>query len=420
MKPATGTINNLRWWIGAALFASTVVNYIDRQTLSVLAPYLKQEFHWTNSDFALIVISFRAAYAIGQTLAGRALDRLGTRLGLALGVLWYSAAAMLTSMAGGLRSFAAFRFLLGLGEAGNWPGAAKAVAEWFPKSERGLAVAPFDSGSAVGGAVAPALVVWLYASFGSWRPVFVFTGLLGLFWVALWSWLYRKPEEHPKITARERAMILAAREEEHAAMMPAAGWSGLLRMRTTWGIILGKSLTDPVWFFVTDWFAIYLVSKGFAVADTLMGFWIPFLAADAGNFIAGWFSGWLVRRGWSAVRARKFVIVICGAGMALLAAAAFSSSLPVLVAVFAISTFCYAAWSTMGLALPADLYPSGSVASVSGLSGTGAGIGTIISTFLIGWSADRYSFQPVLIGASVIPLLATALVLLLVRERRTA
>lgn len=409
--------HNLRWWIGGALFASTVINYIDRQTLSVLAPYLKTEFQWTNSDFAMIVISFRAAYAIGQTLAGRALDRLGTRLGLTLGVLWYSLAAMMTSLAGGLRSFAFFRFLLGLGEAGNWPGATKAVAEWFPKQERGLAVALFDSGSAVGAAVAPALVVWLYAHFGSWRPVFVMTGMLGLAWIVLWWWLYRKPEDHPRISAREKAMILAAREEESASEAPATGWLELLRMRQTWGIILGKSLTDPVWFFVTDWFAIYLVSKGFAVKDTLVGFWIPFVAADAGNFAGGWFSGWLVGRGWSAVRARKLVIAVCGVGMSLLAAAVVSSSLWMLVAVFAISTFCYAAWSTMGLALPTDLYRSGSVASVSGMSGTGAGFGTILSTYLIGWSADRYSFGPVLIGASLIPLAATGLVLMLVREK---
>jgi ACS family hexuronate transporter-like MFS transporter len=420
VKAGGRPINNLRWWIGGALFASTVINYIDRQTLSVLAPYLKTEFQWTNSDFALIVISFRVAYAVMQTVAGRLLDWLGTRRGLMIGVLWYSAAAMMTSLATGLRSFAFFRFLLGSGEAANWPGATKAVAEWFPKGERGLAVALFDSGSAVGGAVAPALVVWLYAHFGSWRPVFLLTGMLGLAWAALWAWLYHPPGSHPRISEGERRMILAAREEEHVEDSTAAagGWRGLIAMRQTWGIILGRGLTDPVWFFVTDWFAIYLVSKGFAVADTLVGFWVPFLAADAGNFAGGGLSSWLVRRGWSAVRARKFVIVVCGLGMTLLAAAVLTSKLPLLVAFFAISTFCYAAWSTMALALPTDLFPSRAVASVSGMGGTGAGLGTIISTYLIGWSADRYSFEPVLIAASLIPLVATALVLLLIRESR--
>src|SRR5262249_49956209 len=167
------TIANLRWWIGALLFASTVINYIDRQTLNVLAPSLKAEYYWTNSDFALIVIAFRLSYAIVQLVGGRLVDILGTRRGLGLAVVWYSVMAMLTSLAGGLRSFCACRFLLGAGEAANWPGATKAVSEWFPARERGLAVALFDSGSAIGGAVAPALVVWLFHTFGSWRPAFL-------------------------------------------------------------------------------------------------------------------------------------------------------------------------------------------------------------------------------------------------------
>ena len=418
MKPAPRPIRNLRWWIGGALFASTVINYIDRQTLNVLAPHLKTEFHWTNSDFALLVISFRVAYAVMQTVAGRLLDRFGTRRGLLFSVIWYSVAAMLTSFSVGLKSFAGFRFLLGSGEAANWPGATKAVSEWFPKSERGLAVALFDSGSAVGGAIAPALVLALFATFGSWRPVFVLTGLLGFLWVLLWRWLYHLPEDHPRISAEERAMILAGREVDAARTgASATPWSALLGQRSTWGIILGRALTDPVWFFVADWFAVYLVAKGFTLSDTVLSFWIPFLAADLGNFAGGGLSSWLVHRGWNVLAARKLVFVTGGLGMALLAGAAFTSSLPWLVTFFAVSTFCYAAWSTMALSLPADLYPSRSVASVSGLSGTGAGIGTIISTYLIGWSADHYSFEPVLVVASLIPLLATVLVLVLVRDQ---
>ena len=182
--------NRTRWWIAGLLFASTTINYIDRQTLSVLAPYLKRDYGWSNSDFALIVIAFRAAYTIFQAVSGRLLDRLGTRRGLSLAVLWYSVVAMATSAATGLKSFAMFRFLLGAGEAANWPGATKAVSEWFPESERDMAVAIFDSGSAVGGAIAPVMVVWLYNSFGSWRPAFVITGLLGLVWLIVWRRVY--------------------------------------------------------------------------------------------------------------------------------------------------------------------------------------------------------------------------------------
>jgi ACS family hexuronate transporter-like MFS transporter len=400
------------------LFASTVINYIDRQTLSVLAPFLKSEYHWTNSDFALLIISFRVAYAVMPTVAGRLLDRLGTRRGLLLSVTWYSIAAMMTAAAQGLRSFMVFRFLLGTGEAANWPGATKAVAEWFPKTERGWAVALFDSGSAIGAAVAPALVVGLYHVFGSWRPIFVVTGLLGFSWTLVWRRFYHPPETHPRLGADERNYILSGRADGGTIDSESSqSCLALLGMRKTWGIMLGRALTDPVWYFVADWFAIYLVSKGFRLENALVGFWVPFLAADLGNFSGGGFSSYLIRRGWPVVRARKFVVVVCGAGMACLVPAAFLNNFALLIALFAISTFSYAAWSTMALTLPSDLYPSRQVATVSGMSATGAGLGTILSTYLIGWAADHYSFQPVLLAASTVPLVATLLVCLLVPAR---
>lgn len=415
MKP----IRHLRWYIAGLLFLSTVINYIDRQTLSVLAPYLKAEFQWTNSDFALLVISFRVAYAFGQTASGRLLDKVGTRTGLSLAVLFYSVSAMATSLATGLRSFCMFRFLLGAGESANWPGATKAVSEWFPRKESGWAVAIFDSGSSIGGAIAPLLVLWLYHSFGSWRPAFLITGALGFLFLLLFRWFYRRPEEHPRISAEERALILEGRAAGTAADGgPRLGYRTLLSLPQTWGVIIGKTLTDPVWFFITDWFAIYLVSKGFRLEESLMAFWVPFLAADLGNFFGGGLSSHLIRRGYSVGAARKLVIVVCGIGMALLMTSVFVSSYFWMVASFAISTFAYAAFSTMVLNLPADLYPTRSVATVSGMSGTGAGIGTILATYLTGVVADHYSFEPVLVVASLVPLLATAAVLALVRNNK--
>jgi ACS family hexuronate transporter-like MFS transporter len=415
---ASRPIRGLRWWIGLLLMASTIINYVDRQTLSVLAPYLKNDYGWNNGDFAKIVISFRLAYAIGQSVCGRLMDRLGTRRGLTLSVLWYSAAAMLTSLANGLRSFCVFRFLLGAGESANWPAATKAVAEWFPSRERAFAVAVFDSGSSVGAAIAPALVLWLYHGFGGWRPAFILTGTLGVLWILAWRWLYRPPEQHPRISPAERQMILSDRELTEAAEAGHArpSWIDLLKLPQTWGTIASRALTDPIWFFITDWFAIFLVAKGFKLEDSLMAFWIPFVASDLGNFAGGGFSSLLIRRGWPVGRARKAVVVPGAIGMALLMLALWASNIYVIAGLFGLSTFSYAAFSTMANTFPADLFPSESVASVSGMSGTGAGIGTILSTYLIGYVSDRYSFGPILIGASLVPLVGMALVLLLVRN----
>jgi len=419
--PSAKPISNLRWWIGGLLFASTVINYIDRQTLSVLGPYLKTDYHWNNQQFALIVIAFRVAYSIGQTVSGRFIDRVGTRKGLTITVIWYSIAACLTSMAVGLRSFAFFRFLLGAGESANWPAATKAVSEWFPKRERGWAVALFDSGSSIGGAIAPILVIGLYKYFGNWRPAFVITGTLGFVWLIAWRMLYHPPESHPRISDDELKMILSDRSElenEHSHVREESSWKDLVRLPQTWAVIAARTMTDPVWFFITDWFAIYLVAKNINPEQALLAFWIPFVAADLGNFFGGGLSSWLIKRGWPVLKARKAVVIFGGLGMMLLIPTIFTSNLFALAGLFAVSTFAYASFSTMALVLPSDLYRSSSVATVSGMSGTGAGIGTIISTYLIGYVSDHYSFEPILITASLIPFVGMILVLLLIRDKR--
>jgi MFS transporter, ACS family, hexuronate transporter len=412
--------DRLRWWIGGLLFLSTVINYIDRQTLSVLGPTLKSQFHWNNSDFALIIISFRVAYTIGQGGAGRFLDHVGTRVGLTITVAFYSVAAMLTSLASGLRSFSFFRFLLGAGEAGNWPGATKAVSEWFPRRESGWAVALFDSGSSVGAAVAPFMVVGLLRTFGTWRPVFLITGTLGFLWLLLFRWAYHPPETHPRISTAERDYILADRDVDTSGTERAAalGYGRLLQLPQTWGIVIGKALTDPIWFFVADWFPIFLASRGFSLENALLAFWVPFVAADAGNFIGGGASSYLIRRGYSVGTARKAVIAAGGLGMCLLMVSLLFTTLLPLTICFAIATCSYAALSTMLLNLPADVYTRDSVGTVAGLGGAAAGVGTIAATYLTGVIADRYSFAPILVGASLVPLLAVAVVFLLVRNTR--
>jgi ACS family hexuronate transporter-like MFS transporter len=243
------------------LFASTVINYIDRQTLSSLSPFLIPHYHWTNTDYANLLITFRIAYAFGQAPAGRIIDRVGTRRGLSISVLFYSLISMATSLASGFRSFAGFRFFLGLGESFNWPGAAKAVSEWFPRRERGLAAALFDSGSSIGGAIAPFIVVPIYYRWG-WQPAFVIPGLLGFVWLYVWRRSYYLPAEHPRISPAERDMILSDTAETKAPAEQRGPWLALLKLPQTWGAIAAKTLTDPVWFFIADWFPLYLIAKG--------------------------------------------------------------------------------------------------------------------------------------------------------------
>jgi ACS family hexuronate transporter-like MFS transporter len=417
------SIPSLRWWIGGILFASTVINYIDRQTLSILAPYLKQDYHWSNVDYANIAIAFRLAYTIGQSICGRLIDRVGTRRGLTIGVTFYSIVSLLTSLAKGITSFAFFRFLLGAGESANWPGASKAVSEWFPKRERGLAAALYDSGSSVGGAIAPFLILPLYFRWG-WRVAFVIPGLLGFLWLIAWRRMYHLPQDHPRISEDERRMILAETQEIQTAGKPRRRWLDLLKLPQTWGTIISKALTDPVWFFVTDWFPIYLWAKGIPLKSGLLAVWVPFLAADLGNFFGGGMSGYLIRRGWSLGAARKALVVFGGVGVMFLIPTIFTANLYLITLLFALATFSYASFSTIANVLPTDLFTSDAVASVSGLSGTGAGIGTIIAFELIGHFSDArqasaaHSFDPIVIVAGLIPFIGMILVLLLVRNTR--
>jgi len=417
-------ISNLRWWIGGLLFLSTVINYMDRQTLALLAPFLKLEYHWKNTDYANLLIVFRVGYSLGQAVFGRVLDRLGTRRGISLTVLSYSIIAMATSTARGFFSFAAFRGLLGLAESANWPGATKAVSEWFPRTERALATALFDSGSSIGGALAPFIVLGIYSRWG-WRASFVVPGALGFLWLIMWRRMYHSPANHPRISREEREMLTAANTLADAQPntndrpLPMAV---LLKLPQTWGAIFAKTLTDPVWFFIADWFPIYLVAKGISLQSGLIAVWIPFIAADLGNFFGGIVSGSLIKHGWTVGAARKSIAVFGSVGVLMLIPTIFTVNLYLLTLLFALSTFSFTAYSTIANVLPSDLFYSQSVASVSGLTGSGAGIGTIVAFKLIGHFSDQphvaasHSFDQIIIVASLVPMIGMFLILWLVRN----
>jgi ACS family hexuronate transporter-like MFS transporter len=349
------------------------------------------------------------------------MDRVGTKRGLTITVLWYSIVSMLTPLARGFYSFLGIRFLLGAGESGNWPGATKAVSEWFPKHERGLATAVFDSGSSIGGAIAPIIVLPLYFRWGM-RAAFVIPGLLGLLWLVAWRWLYYRPHEHPHISEAELGMILADAADDGVPGKASLKWRDLLKLPQTWGTIIARTFTDPVFFFIADWFPIYLVAKGISLKTGLIAIWIPFVGADLGNFFGGWMSGYLIRRGWSVGKARKALVVFGGIGVTLLIPTIFTVNLPALTVLFALATFCYGSYTTIANVLPSDLFFPGSVASVSGLSGTGAAIGTIIVFELAGYLSDArvatgtHVFDPLMILAGLIPFTGMILVLLLVRN----
>jgi ACS family hexuronate transporter-like MFS transporter len=264
-------------------------------------------------------------------------------------------------------------------------------------------------------------MLFLMTRTGGWRPAFVIVGTLGFFWLVLWRRTYHPPQTHPLVSEAERAMIAADHAAERAEAAGEKGeapprWSELLRLRQTWGAIAAKGLTDPVWFLIADWFAIYLVSRGYSLEQTVAGYWVPFLGSGLGNFFGGAFSGRLIRRGWPVGRARRLVIAGGSLGVFALAPAAFATSYVHLLTCFAVATFSYAAMSTMANTLPADLFQSRTVATVAGMAGTAAGTGTLLATLITGVVADRFSFTPILIVASFVPFTAAVLVLFLVRS----
>ena len=384
-----------RWWVVTLLFLATVINYVDRQTLSVLAPVLRDEFHMTNTDYSRIVFAFLLAYMVMQSGAGRMMDRLGTRRGFSLSITWWSAAAMLHATANSILSFGLFRFLLGLGEAGNWPGGVKVISEWFPPKERAFATGLFNSGSTLGAVIAPPLVAWIALSWG-WRTAFLVPGSLGFLWLVLWRATYRTPLKPASDVAVTRRIP----------------WRSLFRFRQVWSLLLARMLADPVWWFYVFWLPEYLKrERNFSLAMIGYFAWIPFLTADIGNLLGGALSGYLIRLGWPVLRARKVVMAVSAALMTAGIPAVLARDAMVALALISLVTFAYSLWAANVLTLPADLFPQDVVASVCGISGSGAAFGGMIFTLLIGAVIDRFSYLPVFIAAGVMPLVAAACIL---------
>jgi ACS family hexuronate transporter-like MFS transporter len=375
------------------------------------------QFHLSHTDLAKIMGAFQVSYALTWLLGGIFLDAVGTRIGLAVAVIWWSAVNILTGFAHSIFGFIAFRFMLGIGEGVNWPGASKAVAEWFPAQERSVAVAIFDSGSSVGGALAALAIPGIAIAFG-WNWAFIFSGLLGFVWLFMWLYIYHPLDEHPRVTSQEVALIrdgqeMAPKSERKGVQR----WLDLGKNRNVWGIVLGRALTDPIWWFYVFWLPQYLSdARGFSLKRIALFAWIPFIAADLGNFTGGYISGYCVRRGISVIQARRWVCAgSCLPILAGIPAARIHNPYSAL-ALISVALWGYASWSTIGLTLPSDLFPQDLVATVTGLSGFAAGIVGVAFTFAVGISVDRFSYGPAFLAAGLLPLVATACIFVLVRH----
>jgi MFS transporter, ACS family, hexuronate transporter len=407
----------LRWGIVSLLFFATVINYLDRQALSLLAPVLRDTFGISNTDYSRIIFAFLLAYMIMQAGSGRMMDWLGTRKGFSITIVFWSIAAMLHAAANSALFFGFSRFLLGLGEAGNWPGAVKAISEWFPVRERAAAIGFFNSGSIVGALIAPLIIPWVALQFG-WRAAFLVTGACGFLWLIPWLLIYRLPHQHPWISASELELI---REPESAGgdeRTPPVRWQSLLKRRDVWSLVFGRMFADPVWWFYVFWLPEYLKrERGFSMEMIAYFAWIPFLTAGIGSLVGGAASGWLIRRGWPVLRARKATMLFCTGGMLAGIPAVLTGNSFLALAMISTVTFAYSAWASNILALPADIYEKTIVATASGISGTGAALGGMAFTLATGFAVDHFSYVPIFFAAALMPFAAISILHWGIRKR---
>jgi MFS transporter, ACS family, hexuronate transporter len=407
-------VQGLRWLMVGLIFLATVINYVDRQTVSVLKKSISDDLGLSNPEYAAIQNAFLIAYAVSQMVSGRLYDLVGTRVGFMISIVVWSIAAVAHASARSMGSFAFWRFVLGFGEAGNWPGAAKSIAEWFPPRERALGMGIFNTGAAVGGALSPPLIAWLAASWG-WRPTFVITGALGLLWLCLWLLLYRVPREHPWLGDDERAYILEGRDAVPAAGAgPRLAWRELLGYRQVWAVVVGRFLTDPIWWLYVFWLPSYFQeARGFSLAQVGWSAWFPFLAAGLGALTGGWASGHLIARGWSLDRARKTVMA-AGALLVPAGILAMRAQSPyAALAWMGVVLFGFQVWINNLQTLPSDFFPPGAVASVAGLGGTAAAVASVLYNWNTGRVVGAMGYTPVFVAAALLGPLGLLSVLVL-------
>ncbi|CAN5384318.1 MFS transporter [soil metagenome] len=400
----------VRWLIVGLLFVATTLNYVDRQTLSVLSPTLRTELNLSEKDYAHVVSAFLLSYLVMYTVSGRLIDRFGVRFGAAACVVWWSLASMLTSFARGPISLAGFRFLLGVGEPGIFPAGLKACGEWFPRANRALPAGIFSSGVSVGAVIAAPLIAFVTLQFG-WRAAFFIAPVVGLLvWVPLWILIYRSPANHPAVTSEDLRLL---REDEVPA--EAQRWRDVLRQRKVWGLVLPRLASDPVWFFYLFWLPDYFQRiRHLSLAEIGIYGWIPFLFADLGNVAGGAMSDWLIRRGWTASRARFALLAMVGVLTPFGAMVGFIVSVPATIALTCLITFLCQVWATNIATLATDLSSRSETATVVGMMGSAGGVGGIIFAQVLALAIANLGYSSAFVFAAALhPLAAITLFLLL-------
>jgi ACS family hexuronate transporter-like MFS transporter len=406
-------IGKYRWVICGMLFFATTINYIDRQVLGILATdhTFKTAIGWNEAEYGLVNTVFQGAYAIGLLVVGRLMDRFGTRKGFSVAIIFWSIAAMGHSLARSAFGFGTARFFLGLGEAGNFPASIKTVAEWFPKKERAFATGIFNSGSNVGAIVAPLAVPFIAVNYG-WQWAFVITGLLGFIWLIFWWKIYRKPEEHPKLSPAELRHI----QSDPPESLTPIPWGRLIPLRQTWAFAIGKFLTDPIWWVYLFWLPKFFnTNYNLNITQIGLPLVVIYVVADIGSIGGGWLSSSLIKRGWSVNKSRKLAMLICALAVVPIVFAAKASNLWVAVGLVAIAAAAHQGWSANIFTMTSDMFPRRAVGSVVGIGGMAGSIGGMLIATTVGLILQYTgSYFPIFIMAGGAYLVALAVIQLLV------
>jgi len=382
-------IGNQRWIVVALLFFATTINYIDRQVIGLLKPTLEVEFGWSEKDYANIVMAFTAAYALGLLVFGRIIDKIGTKMGFSISIVFWSIAACLHGVVKTTFGFGVARAALGLGESGNFPAAIKTVAEWFPKKERALATGIFNSGANIGAVFAPILVPTILALYG-WQEAFIITGAIGFVWLIFWLYYYEIPTRHKKVTEAELAHIHSDNEEDTSNEKPIT-WGTLFRVRQTYVFIIGKLLTDPIWWFFLFWLPSYF-STSFNL-DLKKPGWplvIIYMATSIGSIGGGYLSSYFIQKGWPVYKARKTAMFIFALCVLPIMSAKYATNMWVAVALISLAAAAHQAWSANIFTVASDMFPKKAISSVVGIGGMAGSVGGVLFPIFVGYILETY------------------------------